>query len=133
MVAGQRHDQQARDGDEGRDLWASTRAAGTWSDPVNLGTPFNTAGDADQFWFSPGTLDVYWNGPTGLMHCISDGATCSAEPDVVTIPGCQIAAEVSITDDGQVMYFACGDPATGRVSIMHSRRRGKWLGHGDAG
>lgn len=108
----------------GRDLWASMRNGGTWSDPVNLGTPFNTAGDEDQFWLSPGALDVYWNGPAGLMHCVSNGTTCAAAPSVVQIPGCSIAAEVSITDDGLLMYFACGDPATGRVRIMYARRQG---------
>jgi hypothetical protein len=107
-----------------RDLWFSSRSGGTWSAPVNLGTPFNTAGDEDQFWFSPGTLDIYWNGPAGLMHCVSNGTGCSAAPTVVTIPGCSIAAEASITDDGQLLYFGCGDPTTGRVSIMYSKRQG---------
>jgi hypothetical protein len=112
----------------GRDIWASTRSGGTWSAPVNMGTPFNTSGDEDQFWFAPGTLDLYWNGPAGLMHCVSNGSTCSAAPTVVTIPGCTIAAEASITDDGQLLYFGCGDPATGRVKIMYSRRQGSSWG-----
>jgi hypothetical protein len=112
----------------GRDIWASLRSGGTWSAPVNLGTPFNTTGDEDQFWFSPGTLDLYWNGPAGIMHCVSNGATCSGTPDVVTIPGCSIAAEVSMTDDGRLMFFGCGDPATGRVRIMYSRRAGNTWG-----
>lgn len=112
----------------GRDIWASIRTAGTWSDPVNLGTPFNTAGDEDQFYYAPGTLDLYWNGPAGLMHCVSNGATCSAAPVIVTIPGCSIAAEVSITDDGQLMYFACGNPVTGHVRIMYARRQGSGWG-----
>jgi len=30
-------------------------------------------------------------------------------PDVVTIPVCSFAAEVSIIDDGQRMYFGCGE------------------------
>ena len=111
-----------------RDIWASIRNAGTWSDPVNLGTPFNTAGEEDQFYFAPGTLDLYWNGPTGLMHCVSNGSTCSASPETVTIPGCSIAAEASITDDGQTMYFGCGDPVTGRVRIMYARRQGSGWG-----
>lgn len=112
----------------GKDLWFASRSGGTWSNPVNLGTPFNTAGDEDQFWFSPGALDLYWNGPAGLMHCVSNGATCSAAPAVVTIPGCSISAEVSITDDGRLLYFACGDPTTGRVRIMYSRRQGSGWG-----
>jgi hypothetical protein len=112
----------------GRDIWFSSNSSGTWSAPVNLGAPFNTAGDEDQFWFAPGSLDLYWNGPGGIMHCVSNGATCSAPPVVVTITGCSIAAEVSVTDDGQLMVFACGDPATGRVKIMYSNKQanGSW-------
>lgn len=105
----------------GKDIWFSSRSGGIWSGPVNLGAPFNTAGDDDQFWFAPGPLDIY--GPSGLMHCVSNGATCSGAPNVVTIPGCGFAAEVSITDDGQLMFFGCGDLATGRVRIMRSRKQ----------
>ena len=112
----------------GRDIWFSSRTADVWSTPVNLGAPFNTTGDEDQFWFAPGSLDLYWNGPSGLMHCVSNGSTCTATPVVVTIPGCTIAAEASMTDDGQLMYFACGDPATGRVRIMYARRQGAGWG-----
>lgn len=110
----------------GRDLWFASRSGGSWSTPVNLGSPFNTSGDEDQFWFAPGTLDLYWNGPAGLMHCVSNGTTCAAAPTVVRIPGCSIAAEASITDDGQLLYFACGNAATGRVTIMYARRQGSW-------
>lgn len=112
----------------GRDIWFSSRASGAWSAPVNLGAPFNTSGDEDQLWFAPGSLDLYWNGPAGLMHCVSNGSTCSAAPTVVTIPGCSIAAEASITNDGQLLYFACGNPVTGRVSIMYARRVGNGWG-----
>jgi hypothetical protein len=112
----------------GKDIWFSSMFSGSWSAPVNVGAPFNTAGDEDQFWFSPGSLDLYWNGPLGIMHCVSNGSACSGTPNVVTIPGCSIAAEVSVTDDGQTMYFGCGDPATGRVKIMYSARQmdGNW-------
>jgi len=108
----------------GRDIWFSSRGSGGWAAPVNSGAPFNTTGDEDQFWFAPGSLDLYWNGPVGLMHCVSNGSTCAAAPTVVTIPGCLIVAEASITDDGQLMYFGCGDPQTGRVRVMYSRRQG---------
>lgn len=111
-----------------RDIWFSSRSGGVWSSSVNVGAPFNTAGDEDQFWFSPVGLDVYWNGPSGINHCVSNGTGCSATPDAVTIPGCIIAAEVSITDDGQFMYFGCGDPATGRVRIMFSTKQASGWG-----
>jgi hypothetical protein len=71
---------------------------------------------------------VFWNGPNGLMHCTSNGSTCAAAPVVVTIPGCGFAAEASMPDDGQTLYFACGDLATARVRIMYSRKQldGSW-------
>lgn len=115
-------------GSGGKDLWFSFRSAGVWSAPVNAGAPFSSSGDDDQFWVSPVGLDVYWNGPGGLMHCTSNGSTCSATPEVVTIPGCAYAAEASMPDDGQRLYFACGDLTTGRVRIMYSLKQpnGSW-------
>jgi len=111
-------------GPGGKDIWFSLNSSGSWAAPVNAGAPINTAGDEDQFFFSPGSLDLYWNGPRGIMHCVSNGSGCSGPPpDVVTIPGCGYAAEVSVTDDGQRMYFGCGDLATGRVKIMYSLKQ----------
>jgi hypothetical protein len=113
-----------------RDIWFSLYASGNWSSPVNMGAPFNSAGDEDQIWIAPvgANPDIYWNGPAGINHCTWTGATCAAPPDAVTIPGCAVAAEVSVTDDGQSMYFACGNPTTGRVSIMYSVKQpgGGW-------
>src|SRR3989454_1544789 len=104
----------------GRDIWFSSNSNGSWSAPANAGAPINTAGDEDRFWFSPGSPDLYWNGPGGIMHCFSTGSTCSGTPDAVTIPGCTLPSRVSITDDGQIMYFACRVPETGRIEIMYS-------------
>ena len=112
----------------GKDIWFSMFSGGVWSPPANINAPFNTVGDEDQFWFSPGSPDIYWNGPSGIMHCVSNGSTCPGVPDVVTIPGCSIAAEVSITDDGKTLYFGCGDPATGRVRIMYSTKQASGWG-----
>ncbi len=113
----------------GKDIWFSLSSSGSWSAPVNAGAPINTAGDEDQFYIFPGSSDLYWNGPAGLMHCVvASGTGCSGIPDVVTIPGCAYAAEVSITDDGQRMYFGCGDLVTGRVKIMYANRQGSAWG-----
>ncbi len=111
----------------GKDIWFSQNIDGTWSDPINLGAPYNTDGDEDQIWISPVGLDVYWNGPKGMMHCVSDGATCK-EAEVVSIPGCPIAAEASVTDDGNLMYFACADTKDYNVKIMYSQKQtnGTW-------
>lgn len=112
----------------GKDFWFSLRTNGVWSTPVNVDPPFSSAGDDDQLWIAPAGLDVFWNGPSGLMHCTSNGSTCAAAPTVVTIPGCGYAAEASMPDDGQTLYFACGDLTTGRVRIMYSQRQagGGW-------
>lgn len=88
-----------------------------------MGPPFNSSGDEDQIWISPVGVpnpDIYWNGPAGLSHCVWNGSGCSAAPDTVAIPGCDFAAEVSMPDDGQRIYFGCGNLTTGRVSIMYA-------------
>jgi len=112
----------------GKDIWFSSDSNGSWSAPANVGAPIDTAGDEDQFWFSPGSPDLYWNGPGGIMHCVSTGSTCSGTPAAVTIPGCSLPSRVSITDDGQIMYLACRVPETGRIEIMFSVKQdsGSW-------
>lgn len=111
-----------------KDIWFSGYSGGVWSAPVNSGTPVNTTEDEDQFWVSPVGQDVYWNGSQGLMHCLSNGSNCSGTPDVVTIPGCNIAAEASLPDDGQTLYFGCFDLVTGILKIMYSTKQqgGSW-------
>ena len=111
-----------------RDIWFSTRTGTNWSSPVNLGPPVNTAGGEDQLWYSPTGNDLFWNGPTGLMHCLSNGFTCAGAPQPVAIPGCAVAAEASMPDDGSRLYFACIDRGTGRARIMHSAKQpnGSW-------
>ncbi len=116
----------------GKDIWFSSNGsglgAGSWSAPVSMGSPVNTNGDEDQPWISPVGADVYWNGPQGLMHCLSNGSNCAGTPTVVTIAGCSYVAEVSIPDDGNSMYFACGNTTTFRVKIMYSVKQadGSW-------
>ena len=114
-----------------RDIWFSLYAGGSWSAPVNMGLPFNTAGEEDQIWIDPvvtATPEIYWNTSEGLKRCTWNGSTCAAAPELVTIPGCSYAAEASITDDGQYLYFGCGDLTTGRVKIMYSIKQpgGSW-------
>jgi hypothetical protein len=113
----------------GRDIWFSLSTGGSWTTPVNMG-PLNTAGEEDQIWIAPvgAAPEIYWNASDGLKRCTWNGSTCAAAPETVTIPGCSYAAEVSITDDGHYLYFGCGDPATGRVTIMYSVKQldGSW-------
>ncbi len=114
------------------DVWVSYNPQGplkgTWSTPVNLRSPFNSAIDDDQMWTSPVTNDRYWNSAAGLMHCVYNGTTCAAPPTAVVIPGCSYAAEASLPDDGKTIYFACGDLKTYEVKIMYSVKKSdvKW-------
>jgi hypothetical protein len=112
----------------GRDIWSSSNSNGSWSAPVNVGAPVNTAADDDQFWFSAASHDLYWHHPGEIMHCASVGSTCSGAPEVLTIPGCKFPAKPSITDDGLRMYFACRVPETGGIKIMYSIKQdsGSW-------
>jgi hypothetical protein len=113
-----------------RDIWFSAFASGSWSAPLNMGAPFNSAGEEDQIWIGPVgvTPGIFWSSSDGMKYCVWIGSTCSAPPEILTIPGCAYAAEVSVTDDGQSMYFGCGDLTTGRVSIMYSVKQqdGSW-------
>jgi hypothetical protein len=97
---------------------------------VNIGAGFNSNGDDDQFWMPNGgaTTDVYWNSPTGMKHCISNGTGCTAPVATLTFSGCDYAAEASMPDDGQTIYFGCGSNSTGRVKIMYSQKQsnGTW-------
>jgi hypothetical protein len=112
----------------GRDIWSSSNSNGSWSAPVNVGAPVNTAADDDQFWFSAASPDLYWNHPGEIMRCPSAGSTCSGAPEVLTIPGCKFPDKPSITDDGRTMYFACRVPETGGIKIMYSIKQesGSW-------
>lgn len=114
----------------GKDFWYSSRgSSGTWALPINLGSVFNSTGDDDQPYIPNGgaSTDIYWNSPSGLIHCISDGSTCTSKT-IVTIPGCGVVAEASMPDDGQTLYFGCGSISTGRVTIMYSIKQndGSW-------
>lgn len=107
-----------------KDIWFSSFSGVSWSAPVSLGARVNTAGGEDQFWYSPITNEMYWNGPAGVMRCTGNGTICVTPPAVVFIPECVLSAEVSFTDDGQRMYFGCGDAISGRVMIMYSVKQG---------
>ncbi len=115
-------------GSGGKDIWFSMNTGSGWSSPVNAGAPFSSGSDDDQFYFSPTTLDIYWNGPMGLMHCVSSGSGCGTPTKIITFAGCDYAAEASLPDDQSRLYFGCGSFATGRVTIMYSEKQagGAW-------
>ncbi len=111
----------------GKDIWFTTNSAAGWSNPVNA-AGFNTAGFEDQFFLAPNNMDIYWTGPLGTMHCVSNGSGCASQAELIAISGCPYVAEISMPEDGQTMYFGCGNPTTGRVHIMYSRKKpnGTW-------
>lgn len=116
----------------GSDVWFSSKSSGgVWSAPVNVGSVFNTSGDDDQPFVSQPIntgSDIFWNTPSGIQHCISDGTTCAAAPTTIVFSGCSYAAEISMPDDGQTAYFGCGNTTTGHIQIMYSLKQsdGSW-------
>lgn len=110
-----------------KDIWFTAKSAGVWSQPIPA-TSFNSTEDDDQFFTPPTSMDIYWTGAMGTMHCVSNGSSCQSPPTLLVIPGCQYPAEISMPDDLQTMYFGCGSFTTGRVSIMYSKKNsnGTW-------
>lgn len=119
-------------GSGGKDLWFSLnpsgRLDGEWTKPISLGAIFNSIGDDDQLWIHAVTQQIFWNTADGLKTCVSNGSSCNESPTPVVIPGCDIAAEVSMPDDGRSIYFGCGNAQTGQVKIMFSIKQpdGSW-------
>ena len=117
-----------------KDLWFSLKSGSDWGTPVNMGSSFNSIEDEDQVWISPvgATPEIYWNSPAGIKRCTWSGSGCAATPEVVTIPGCSppsgFAAEASVTDDGNSLYFACFDQPSAKLRIMYSLKQadGSW-------
>lgn len=110
----------------GKDLWFSSATAGVWGAPVNLGPPVNTAADEDQIWISPVTSDLYFTRNNQIYLSTFTG-TGHAAPVWLDV-GLPIAAEPSVTDDGQELYFAAADTTTQRIRIMRcvSAGGGAW-------
>lgn len=106
----------------GKDIWFSSKTAGVWNTPVNVGPTLNTAADEDQFWVSPVNFDVYFTRDNQIYRSSFSGFGYTA-PTLVNL-GLAVAAEPSITDDGQDLYFATGDTTTAHIRIMHARSLG---------
>jgi len=99
----------------GRDIWSSSNSNGSWSAPVNVGAPVNSAADDDQFWLSAASPDLYWNHPGEIMHCASAGSACSGAPEVLTIPAVNFRPSLNKPTMDWTMYFACRVPETGGI------------------
>lgn len=111
----------------GHDLWQSSRQAdGSWAPPVNLGSTFNTVENEDQIWVSRDGRTAYFNrepGPT-IMVSTRQGYRWSRPAVVKFGTAVPPAAEVSVTDDGQLMVFAEVHPEVEDIVFVKSRRVG---------
>ena len=103
----------------GKDIWFSSKTAGVWNPPVNAGPTLNRAADEDQFWVSPVNFEVYFTRNNQIYRSSFTGLGYTA-PTLVNL-GLAVAAEPSITDDGQDLYVATGDTTTAHIRIMHAR------------
>lgn len=111
----------------GYDIWYAKKVDGKWADAVNVGAPINTAGDEDQIWVGEdGT--VFLNREDGIYEARWDGETFTKPTRVKIDAPASHLAEVSITDNGQTMYFAGADPAKQQIKIYSAPKRadGSW-------
>jgi len=96
-----------RPGLGGSDIWKTTNTAGSWSTPVNLGTPINSLFNDLQPCFTQDGDTMYFTSDrnpligVAIYRSFLVGSDWSA-PEVV-IRG--IVGEPSITADGQYLYF----------------------------
>lgn len=97
------------DGLGGRDLWVSTRAGGTWGEPVNLGAGVNSLGDEDRPYLSPDGRQLWFDGssrkgypgPSIFRSIRQPDGTWGAAEEVIS----QFAGEPTLTADGRLLYF----------------------------
>ena len=111
-----------------KDIWFSQLSGGTWSNPINLGSQFNTVDEDDQFWVSPVDGRMVWNSAGSIKQGFSDGHGGLTNSSTWSFAGCDYAAEVSMPDDGQSVYFGCANLTTFRVQIMYAIKQsdGSW-------
>lgn len=113
----------------GSDLYVTYRLDdGTWSEPENLGPTFNTEAGEDQFWLSQDGQTAYFNRDLTILvtQQTEDGWS---QPEVVTFAGGPVlAAEVSITADGQRLVLAMPDIPAERLVLAEAVRLpdGRW-------
>ncbi len=94
-------------GGSGSDIYVSTKSGGTWSTPVNLGSPINSAADDLQPAFTADGDTMYF---TSSRNPIIGAAIYRSvrSGDVWGIPELVIrgvVGEASLTADGQLLYF----------------------------
>jgi hypothetical protein len=95
----------------GTDLWVSEHVgtgwgAGSWSDPVNMGAPIDSASEDLQPAFAANDPNTMYftsdrDGPTSIYRSTWDGTSWSAPEMVIT----GYAGEPTLVADGSVMYF----------------------------
>ncbi|MFZ5433634.1 MAG: hypothetical protein ACOZB3_07675 [Calditrichota bacterium] len=61
-------DRSGTDGLGGQDLWMTERAGGSWTEPVNLGAPVNTASDESRPCLSANGRELYYTGTSRMGY-----------------------------------------------------------------
>lgn len=111
------------------DLWYSRRKPnGTWSKAINMGPGINTKRNEDQIWVSPDDkLAIFDRGAVTLYQSrFANDAWTKARPVKFQVP--VQGGHVSITADGNRMYFAEPDPCLHTLVIVVSKKmkNGVW-------
>ncbi len=120
----------------GCDLYSTQRNAdGTWSDPINMGRPVNTAAWESQPCLSLDGKELFFaskrNGNADLYHCYRDDEGNWSEPEslgsVINTNGTEMAP--FIHPDGKTLYFSSDSHiGMGGYDLFVSRRNeaGEW-------
>ncbi|MFO8132992.1 MAG: hypothetical protein R6U10_03530 [Thermoplasmatota archaeon] len=58
----------SENGHGGLDLWTTTLANGTWTEPVSLGAPVNSPYDDSRPWISPDGIELWFTRPSGMGY-----------------------------------------------------------------
>ena len=113
----------------GQDLYYSKRIGGRWTKALNMGPGVNTEADEDQIWVTKDGLLAYFNRHGRFLTTrFQDGKWRKAESVSLDIPAGAYAAEASLTDDGQLMFFAMSDKERADIVFVYAKRKadGKW-------
>ena len=115
-----------------RDIWFSWKDGGVWQEAVMLPFPINTTDNKeDQFFISEvgdNIRDVYFNRDDKIFHSLYTVSTDTFSTPEEVIFGLDFVGEASLSDSGDKLYFASGDPETEIIRIMVSSKKanGEW-------
>lgn len=111
----------------GLDIYFSAKVNGEWTPAVNVGPPINTAEDEDQFWASNVGTKIFFNRVNDIYETSWNGSSFTTP--VRFDLGIPFAAEISMPDTEDVMYFGAGDVSKNRLILYKATKQadGRWL------